>query len=40
LAVDVLAAAARARHGDRAVLNALTRRERGAEAALRVLQIG
>lgn len=37
LAVDVLVAAARARHGDRAVLNALTRRERDAQEALRVL---
>lgn len=37
LAVDVLVAAARARHGDQAVLNALTRRERDAEEALRVL---
>ena len=37
VAVDVLVAAARARHGDRAVLHALARRERDVVDALRVL---
>lgn len=37
LAVDVLVAAARDRHGDHAVLHALARRERDAGQALRVL---
>lgn len=37
IAVDVLIAAARERHGDQAVLHALARRERDAEQALRVL---
>ncbi|MDX6228163.1 MAG: hypothetical protein QOI76_1553 [Frankiales bacterium] len=37
VAVDVLVEAAQARHGDRAVLNALARRERDAAEALRVL---
>jgi hypothetical protein len=37
VAVDVLVAAARDRHGDRAVLHALARRERDAHQALRVL---
>ncbi|MFB8143272.1 maleylpyruvate isomerase N-terminal domain-containing protein [Streptomyces parvus] len=37
LAIDVLVAAARERHGDQAVLHALTRRERDVEGALRVL---
>ena len=36
-AVDVLVAAARERHGDRAVLHALSRRERDERSALRVL---
>ena len=36
-AVDVLVAAARERHGDRAVLHALSRRERDDRSALRVL---
>lgn len=37
LAIDVLTAAARERHGDQAVLHALTRRERDTHDALRVL---
>ncbi|WP_328887928.1 maleylpyruvate isomerase N-terminal domain-containing protein [Streptomyces sp. NBC_00316] len=37
VAVDVLVAAARDRHGDEAVLHALARRERDADQALRVL---
>ncbi|WP_225804899.1 maleylpyruvate isomerase N-terminal domain-containing protein [Streptomyces sp. NK15101] len=37
VAVDVLVAAARDRHGDRAVLHALARRERDVDQALRVL---
>lgn len=37
VAVDVLVAAARERHGDRAVLHALARRERDGQQALRVL---
>lgn len=37
VAVDVLVAAARDRHGDQAVLHALARRERDALYALRVL---
>ncbi|MFG3310026.1 maleylpyruvate isomerase N-terminal domain-containing protein [Streptomyces wuyuanensis] len=37
IAVDVLVAAARDRHGDQAVLHALARRERDADQALRVL---
>lgn len=37
IAVDVLVAAARDRHGDQAVLHALARRERDAGQALRVL---
>lgn len=37
VAVDVLVAAARDRHGDRAVLHALARRERDSVDALRVL---
>ncbi|MFI9754601.1 hypothetical protein [Streptomyces collinus] len=37
IAVDVLVAAARDRHGDQAVLHALARRERDALQALRVL---
>ncbi|WP_406285532.1 maleylpyruvate isomerase N-terminal domain-containing protein [Streptomyces sp. NBC_00209] len=37
IAVDVLVAAARERHGDQAVLHALARRERDAGQALRVL---
>lgn len=37
IAVDVLVAAARDRHGDQAVLHALARRERDAEQSLRVL---
>ncbi|MET9375293.1 maleylpyruvate isomerase N-terminal domain-containing protein [Streptomyces sp. NPDC003035] len=37
IAVDVLVAAARDRHGDRAVLHALARRERDVDQALRVL---
>ena len=37
VAVDVLVAAARDRHGDQAVLHALARRERDAVEALRVL---
>ncbi|MFD6534255.1 maleylpyruvate isomerase N-terminal domain-containing protein [Streptomyces sp. NPDC060184] len=37
VAVDVLVAAARDRHGDRAVLHALARRERDSGEALRVL---
>ncbi|MBT2440311.1 maleylpyruvate isomerase N-terminal domain-containing protein [Streptomyces sp. ISL-36] len=37
IAVDVLTAAARDRHGDQAVLHALTRRERDTAQALRVL---
>lgn len=37
IAVDVLVAAARDRHGDQAVLHALARRERDAVQALRVL---
>ncbi|BBB01908.1 hypothetical protein RVR_9537 [Actinacidiphila reveromycinica] len=37
VAVDLLVAAARTRHGDRAVLHALARRERDAGSALRVL---
>ncbi|SBU97862.1 Mycothiol maleylpyruvate isomerase N-terminal domain-containing protein [Streptomyces sp. Ncost-T6T-1] len=37
VAIDVLVAAARERHGDQAVLHALTRRERDVEGALRVL---
>lgn len=37
IAVDVLVAAARDRHGDRAVLHALARRERDVDHALRVL---
>jgi hypothetical protein len=37
IAVDVLVAAARDRHGDQAVLHALSRRERDAAQALRVL---
>lgn len=37
VAVDVLVAAARDRHGDQAVLHALTRRERDTNQALRVL---
>ncbi|WP_030674415.1 maleylpyruvate isomerase N-terminal domain-containing protein [Streptomyces sp. NRRL B-1347] len=37
VAVDVLVAAARDRHGDQAVLHALARRERDAAQALRVL---
>jgi hypothetical protein len=37
IAVDVLVGAARDRHGERAVLHALTRRERDREDALRVL---
>ncbi|MER7172780.1 maleylpyruvate isomerase N-terminal domain-containing protein [Streptomyces mesophilus] len=37
IAVDVLIAAARERHGDQAVLHALARRERDTEEALRVL---
>ncbi|MFF5897214.1 maleylpyruvate isomerase N-terminal domain-containing protein [Streptomyces argenteolus] len=37
LAVDVLVAAARDRHGDQAVLHALARRERDAGQSLRVL---
>jgi hypothetical protein len=37
IAIDVLVAAARERHGDQAVLHALTRRERDTDDALRVL---
>ncbi|MFG2093985.1 maleylpyruvate isomerase N-terminal domain-containing protein [Streptomyces sp. NPDC048612] len=37
LAVDVLVAAARDRHGDQAVLHALARRERDSNQAIRVL---
>ncbi|MFC8224826.1 hypothetical protein [Streptomyces sp. NPDC057287] len=37
IAVDVLFAAARDRHGDQAVLHALARRERDADQSLRVL---
>ncbi|MGW2471581.1 maleylpyruvate isomerase N-terminal domain-containing protein [Streptomyces sp. NPDC001665] len=37
IAVDVLVAAARERHGDQAVLHALARRERDTDQALRVL---
>ncbi|MGW0855449.1 hypothetical protein [Streptomyces sp. NPDC002690] len=37
IAVDVLVAAARDRHGDQAVLHALARRERDDAEALRVL---
>ncbi|MDF9804726.1 hypothetical protein M2436_003273 [Streptomyces sp. HB372] len=37
VAIDVLVAAARERHGDRAVLHALARRERDTAHALRVL---
>ncbi|MFJ9870978.1 maleylpyruvate isomerase N-terminal domain-containing protein [Streptomyces sp. NPDC101165] len=37
VAVDVLVAAARDRHGDQAVLHALARRERDVDQALRVL---
>lgn len=37
IAVDVLVAAARDRHGDQAVLHALARRERDVDQALRVL---
>jgi hypothetical protein len=37
VAIDVLVAAARERHGDQAVLHALTRRERDIDDALRVL---
>jgi hypothetical protein len=37
IAVDLLTAAARRRHGDHAVLTALTRRERDASDAGRVL---
>ncbi|WP_037909873.1 maleylpyruvate isomerase N-terminal domain-containing protein [Actinacidiphila yeochonensis] len=37
VAIDVLVAAARERHGDQAVLHALTRRERDVDHALRVL---
>ncbi|MER5181884.1 maleylpyruvate isomerase N-terminal domain-containing protein [Streptomyces sp. NPDC002896] len=37
IAVDVLVAAARDRHGDKAVLHALARRERDVDQALRVL---
>jgi Mycothiol maleylpyruvate isomerase N-terminal domain len=37
IAVDVLVAAARNRHGDQAVLHALARRERDVDQALRVL---
>jgi hypothetical protein len=37
IAVDVLVAAARDRHGDQAVLHALARRERDSDQALRVL---
>ncbi|MER5835443.1 maleylpyruvate isomerase N-terminal domain-containing protein [Streptomyces sp. NPDC002130] len=37
IAVDVLVAAARDRHGDRAVLHALARRERDVDQVLRVL---
>ncbi|MFJ7628326.1 maleylpyruvate isomerase N-terminal domain-containing protein [Streptomyces sp. NPDC097595] len=37
IAVDVLVAAARERHGDQAVMHALARRERDAGQALRVL---
>ena len=37
VAVDVLVAAARQRHGDRDVLHALARRERDGSEALRVL---
>ncbi|MEU2912936.1 maleylpyruvate isomerase N-terminal domain-containing protein [Streptomyces massasporeus] len=37
IAVDVLVAAARDRHGDHAVLHALARRERDADQALRML---
>lgn len=36
-AIDVLVAAARERHGDQAVLHALSRRERDVDQALRVL---
>lgn len=37
IAIDVLVAAARERHGDQAVLHALARRERDTNHALRVL---
>lgn len=37
IAVDVLVAAARERHGDQAVMHALARRERDVDQALRVL---